>query len=449
VLGAIFPGKVTLGGKEYEKDNWFNVPDSIANSLTRGLHNTPDHPISITRSIVESKFPSPTFKHYNEFSPIVSTHENFDSLGFPADHPGRSKTDTYYVNEKTVLRTHTSAHELAIFGANESVGYTISADVYRRDAIDKTHYPIFHQMEGARMWDRRKAPAGNVVQAIWEDIANLPTHNMIVEDPNPPSHPDRNPLQQGHSYEEAEAIAAHLKRSLELMVAEIFSRAKAAAIAADPNYHDEPLKVRWIEAYFPWTSPSWELEIFWQGDWLEVLGCGVVRQELLENAGVPSQLGWAFGIGLERIAMLLFEIPDIRLFWSQDARFLDQFKGVSSNLETLKRYVPFSKFPACYKDVAFWLQPSSTTTTSAAGGLTPVQSFHENDVMEIVREIGGDVVEDVRKTDEFTHPKTGRKSLCYRINYRSLERTLTNEEANEFHEQVRTALVRRLGVVLR
>lgn len=302
-------------------------------------------------------------------------------------------------------------------------------------------------MEGARVWDRKKVPGGDIVAAVWADVAALPQHNMIVEDPNPPIHPERNPLQHGQTYQEAEAIAAHLKKSLELVVAEIFSRAKAARIAANPDYQDEPLKVRWVEAYFPFTSPSWELEIFWQGDWLEVLGSGVVKQEILENAGVPSQLGWAFGLGLERIAMLLFEIPDIRLFWSQDSRFLDQFKGVSSNLQTLKSFIPFSKYPTCYKDVAFWLK--STSSAAGGGNAANTQDFHENDVMEIVRDIGGDVVEDVRKTDEFTHPKTGRKSLCYRINYRSLERTLRNEEVNGFHERVREALVGKLGVELR
>jgi phenylalanyl-tRNA synthetase alpha chain len=301
-------------------------------------------------------------------------------------------------------------------------------------------------MEGARMWDRRKVPNGDIAAAVWKDIEALPQHNMKVEDPNPPTHPERNPLQKEHSLEEAEAIGAHLKRSLELMVVEIFTRAKRAAIASNPEFMDEPLRVRWIEAYFPFTSPSWELEIFWQGDWLEVLGCGVVKQDIMEKADVPSQLGWAFGIGLERMAMLLFEIPDIRLFWSKDERFLSQFRGLSSNLENLKRFVPFSKFPACYKDVAFWLRSSSS---AAGGGQGGGQDFHENDVMEIVRDIGGDVVEDVVKVDEFTHPKTGRKSLCYRINYRSLERTLTNEEANEFHERVRGALVEKLGVELR
>ena len=298
-------------------------------------------------------------------------------------------------------------------------------------------------MEGGRVWDREQVPNGDIAAAVWKDIEALPTHEMKVEDPNPPTHVERNPLQTEHSIEEAEAIGAHLKRSLELVVVEIFSRAKKAALKANPDYVDEQLRVRWVEAYFPFTSPSWELEIFWQGDWLEVLGCGVVKQEIMTNAGVSSQLGWAFGVGLERIAMLLFEIPDIRLFWSQDERFLSQFRGVTDNPDALKRFVSFSKYPACYKDVAFWLRSSSTT--AGGGGST----FHENDIMEIVRDIGGDNVEDVVKVDEFTHPKTGRKSLCYRINYRSLERTLTNEEANKYHSQVRDALVEKLGVELR
>ena len=75
--------------------------------------------------------------------------------------------------------------------------------------------------------------------------------------------------------------------------------------------------------------------------------------------------------------------------------------------------------------------------------------FHENDIMEIVRDVAGDNVEDVKCIDQFTHPKTGRKSMCYRVNYRSLERTLTNAETNEFHERVREKLVKELGVELR
>jgi len=435
-----------IDGESYYVDEWTNVPASILAFLPRKLHLQPSHPVSITRQVIEKSFPRPIYTHYNEISPIVSVAQNFDSLGFPADHPGRSRTDTYYINKDTVLRTHTSAHEADIFHGNQSEGYTISADVYRRDAIDRSHYPVFHQMEGARMWDRRKVAGGDVAKAVWADLGQLPKHDLEVEDSNPTIHPERNPLQaEYHSTEEVEAIAAHLKRTLERVVVYLFSKAQKAAVAVGntDTSTTEPLKVRWVEAYFPFTSPSWELEVFWQGDWLEVLGCGVSKQELHINAGVPDQLGWAFGVGLERVAMILFSIPDIRLFWSKDQRFLSQF----ASMDQINTYVPFSKHPACYKDVSFWLRSSSS---SAGEGLRAnAQDFHENDFMEIVRDVGGDLVEDVKLTDEFVHPMSGRKSLCYRINYRSLERTLRNQEANQLQKKVEEHLVNKLGVKLR
>lgn len=300
-------------------------------------------------------------------------------------------------------------------------------------------------MEGARIWDRRKVPKGDIASAVNQDLMQILKYSLHVEDPNPTVHPQRNPLQNRHSMNDVEAVATHLKRSLEAVVIEIFSKAKMAALAGGNTTLDpeEPLKVRWIEAYFPFTSPSWELEVFWQGDWLELLGCGVVKQELLIDAGVGDSIGWAFGIGLERVAMLLFSIPDIRLFWSEDPRFLSQF----STLDSIHPFVPFSKHPACYKDVAFWLRSSS----SSAGGGTRnnAQDFHENDMMEIIREVGGSLIEDVKLIDEFSHPVSGRKSLCYRINYCSLERTLWNKEVNELHEKVNRLLAERLAVKLR
>lgn len=435
-----------INGTQYPTDSWTNVPSSILAAVPRKLHLQSSHPVSLTRQLIESRFPSPEYTHYNTFSPAVTVAQNFDSLGFPADHPGRNRTDTYYVNQNTVLRTHTSAHQADSFRKDESEGYTISADVYRRDAIDRSHYPIFHQMEGARMWDRRRMLAGDVAKAVWQDFERLPTTAMEVEDANPTVHPERNPLQaEHHSRGEVEAIASHLKRSLEGVVIELFSKAKEAALAAGNTEVNvgEQLKVRWIEAYFPFTSPSWELEVFWQGDWLELLGCGVVKQDLPINAGVPHKVGWAFGFGLERLAMLMFGIPDIRLFWSKDHRFLSQFSAD----KPIKRFAPFSRYPACYKDIAFWLRSSSS---SAGGGLkSNSQDFHENDMMEVVRDVAGDMVEDVKLVDEFTHPATRRKSLCYRINYRSLERTLRNEEANDLHNGVRAQLVDRYGVELR
>ena len=452
---------LTIDGKPYPADEWTNTPETILSHVGRRLYLDENHPLAITRQLIESQFAGPVFGNYSEKNPVVTTAQNFDVLGFPADHPGRSRTDTYYINQETVLRTHTSAHQQAYFqqisrnehSRPEEVGYTVVADVYRRDAIDRSHYPVFHQMEGAMLWKRPATEplqhATQTASAIWDDVRRIPAHGVPVEDDNPTTHPQRNPLQtEHHSPEEVEAVAAHLKRSLERMVIKIFSeanKAKARAAAAgasqgapEPTAEEEPLRVRWVEAYFPFTSPGWELEVFWQGDWLEVLGCGVIKQDLLVNSSVPDRIGWAFGLGLERIAMLLFNIPDIRLFWSRDERFLSQFRAGE-----VTRFEPFSKHPACYKDVAFWVPGSGR---SAAGGAGPV---HENDIMEIVRGVGGDLVEDVQLIDEFVHPKTSRKSLCYRINYRSLERTLTNEEANEMHDLVREKLVGLLGVELR
>ncbi|KAF2446823.1 phenylalanyl-tRNA synthetase mitochondrial precursor [Karstenula rhodostoma CBS 690.94] len=425
-----------------------NTPSTILSAIPRRLHTQPDHPLTITRQLIESRFPG--YQTHNNLFPIVTTQQNFDSLGFPPDHVGRSRTDTYYLNASTVLRTHTSAHQADTFRKDEADGFLISADVYRRDAIDRSHYPVFHQMEGARTWDRRLAEKQNktLAQLIWEDVAKVPQHSVEVSDPNPTIDAERNPLQDGHTAAETEAIAAHLKRSLEDVVVAIFAAARSASDAAS----DEPLKIRWVEAYFPFTSPSWELEVFWQGDWLEVLGCGIVQQSILNNAAVPHRVGWAFGLGLDRIAMLLYGIPDIRLFWSSDARFLSQFSAAAPPT----RFVPFSKYPACFKDVSFWLRG---TSSSAAGGASPTPTagaagaagagFHENDVMEIARDVCGDVVEDVRLTDEFVHPKSRRRSLCYRVNYRHLERTLTHDEANALHERFRRELVDKLGVELR
>lgn len=129
----------------------------------------------------------------------------------------------------------------------------------------------------------------------------------------------------------------------------------------------------------------------------------------MNHVGQPDKAGWAFGLGLERIAMVLFNIPDIRLFWSKDERFLSQFKSGK-----ITQFQPYSKYPPCYKDMSFWL-PTGTIDLSpgsssgadsassvgagtgagagAAGGKGRI--FHENDYCEIVREVAGDLVENV------------------------------------------------------
>lgn len=460
-----------ISGNPYIFDHTSNVSGSILSLVGRRLYDIPDHPICITRKLIESCFPHPEFNHFTVKDPVVTIHENFDVLGFPASHPGRSRTDTYYVDSQHLLRTHTSAHQHAAFQSLGrevyTTGYTICADVYRRDSIDRSHFPVFHQMEGAKVWGLPEANTRLVAQEMRtaqmaRELDALPQTAISVEDQATEFSRDRNPMQLEHDPVEIQLVVKHLKRSLEYLVAQIY---KASQESLDPAARaaSGPLQVRWIEAYFPFTSPSFELEVLWNGEWLELLGCGVVQQPILNNAGLDHHISWAWGIGIERMAMLLFGIPDIRLFWSDDKRFLRQFtRGKITTFE------PFSKYPPCYKDIAFWINPapagaspvgaaSSSGVAAAAGGdstkaspnETQPAAFHENDIMEIVRDVAGSLAEDVKLVDEFAHPTTGRKSLCYRINYRSLERTLTNDEVNKLHDEVAARMASQFKVELR
>ena len=177
-----------------------------------------------------------------------------------------------------------------------------------------------------------------------------------------------------------------------------------------------PVEKRWADDYFPFTEPSFEMEILYDGDWLEVLGSGVVHTEVLQNVGKEDRRGWAFGLGLERLAMILFKIPDIRLFWTDDERFHSQFKAGE-----ITEFQSYSKYPPCLKDIAFWLP----------------EGFVENDFFEMARGVAGDIVENMDLIDEFTNPKTGRTSKCYRITYRSMDRSLTNEEVDALQDELR------------
>jgi Phenylalanyl-tRNA synthetase alpha subunit len=170
--------------------------------------------------------------------------------------------------------------------------------------------------------------------------------------------------------------------------------------------------IRWVPAYFPFTNPSFELEMYFQDHWVEMLGCGIIQNEIMRNSGrKETEIGWAAGLGIERFAMKLFDIPDVRLFWSTDERFIQQFEPGK-----ITQFKPFSKYPACTKDVSMWIPDINT--------------FEENDIYEIVRNIGGDLIEKVECVDHYHDKKRNRHSKCYRIHYRSLERTLTNEEVN-------------------
>ncbi|TFY62759.1 hypothetical protein EVJ58_g3659 [Rhodofomes roseus] len=393
---ALAPGRPTttnLLGKEYPTDDKTNITPAIVEKLGRKLYLQPSHPLGILRELIESHFNN--FTAHSGFSPIVTPAKNFDDLGFPADHPGRALSDSYYINNESMLRTHTSAHEVEVFARGDR-RWLLTSDVYRRDEIDSTHYPVFHQMEGARVF--RSTPEG--MTELEQDNARLSEHlaqsNIVIEDV-PHSSPT-NPIPSIYSTHDAERMVLNLKLSLNSLMLALFGGRAGSA--------EEPLRVRWIEAYFPFTSPSFEVEVFFHGKWIEILGCGLVQQRTLQLANIPHDVSWAFGLGLERIAMILFAIPDIRLFWSTDSRFLDQF--TPGKISTFKSY---SKYPPCHKDVSFWL---------------PSEGLHDNDVFDLVRDVVGDLAEDVKMIDGFTHPKTQRTSRCYRINYRSMDKYVSD-----------------------
>lgn len=345
-----------------------NVTPFIQSKIGRNLHLLKENPIGQMKALIESYFiQNHQFTVYDNLSPIVTTVQNFDNLLTPLEHVSRSPTDTYYISETHILRSHMTAHQTNLIQSGVT-SFLMAGDVYRRDEVDATHYPVFHQIDGVKLWN------------------SIVDSSVIMED---------------------------LKQHLGGMIQEIFGN----------------VKMRWIDAYFPFTEPSLELEILFEGSWLEVLGCGQIRPEIIANCGKNKTTGWAFGIGLERLAMVLYDIPDIRLFWSDDRRFLDQFTSGKP-----VKFKPFSKYPPCYKDIAFIL---------------PESGFHENDINSIIREVAGDIVESVERIDAFTNPKTGKTSNCYRINYRHMSRSLTNAEVNILQEQVKVDIVSKLHVVLK
>lgn len=120
--------------------------------------------------------------------------------------------------------------------------------------------------------------------------------------------------------------------------------------------------------------------------------------------GVTDKIGWAFGLGLERISMILYSIPDIRLFWSTDPRFLTQFKA-NGLIPTFK---PYSKYPSCFKDVSFWTEENA--------------SIHENDFCDLVRDVAGDIVEDVKKVRVSVRCLPYLTVACYRLTRLSTQR---------------------------
>jgi phenylalanyl-tRNA synthetase alpha chain len=233
------------------------------------------HPLTIVRDKMVDIFSRLGFV-ISEGPEIVDDWHNFTALNMPEDHPARDMQDTFFVskNPDLVMRTHTSSVQVQIMQSQKPPIRTISPGrVFRKDS-DATHSPVFHQVEGL--------------------------------------------------YVDENVSFADLKQTLFYFVQEMFG---------------EGTKIRFRPSYFPFTEPSAEMDISGlrlnaatgkeEETWIEVLGCGMVDPAVLENCGIDSEKyrGFAFGIGIERMAMVKYNIQDIRLFYENDLRFLAQFKS--------------------------------------------------------------------------------------------------------------------------
>lgn len=356
--------------KIIEKDEFSNVPEKILSSIGENIYKNPSHPIGIISNLIKSFFSKKSFSIHDSLSPIVNKKDCFYDLLVDNSNETISPKNTYYINKDHVLRTHMTTHDVELLKKNEKSFISIG-DVYRRDTVDATHYPVFHQVDGVKVFTSTSK----------------------------------------------EEVFSDLKATIENLIKSILKT---------------DVQMKWVDAYFPFTEPSAELEIFYEEKWLEILGCGVLRDGVLSNAGIDykQNTAWAFGIGIERLAMTLFDIKDIRLFWSKDKRFLDQFKNGE-----ISKFKSYSKFPTCFKDFSFYLDEK--------------EGFVETDFHELVRNIGGDIVEEVRLIDVFKNQKTSLVSHCYRVNFRDMDRSLTNEEINDIQFKIREGIVNDLHLKLR
>jgi len=202
---------------------------------------------------------------------VESEYYCFDALNTPEDHPARDTQDTFYLNGAggQLLRTHTSSVQIRLMKKQAPpVRIVAPGRVYRRDTPDATHNPTFHQIEGL--------------------------------------------------YVDREVTAGDLKGTVEYVFRQLLG---------------EETRIRFRPHYFSYTEPSFEIDFSntltkrMGKEWLEIAGCGMVHPQVFENVGYDPEIwtGWAFGFGIERIAMIRYGIPDIRLFYENDARFLRQF----------------------------------------------------------------------------------------------------------------------------
>ncbi|MBZ3885631.1 Phenylalanine--tRNA ligase, mitochondrial [Sciurus carolinensis] len=302
------PGSVTeLLGKSYPQDDHTNLTQKVLSRVGRNLHNQRHHPLWLIKERVKEhfykqyvgRFGTPLFSVYDDLCPVVTTWQNFDSLLIPADHPSRKKGDNYYLNRTHMLRAHTSAHQWDLLHAGLDA-FLVVGDVYRRDQIDSQHYPVFHQLEGVRLFSQHE---------LFADIKDGDCLKLF-EQSSRSAH-----KQEMHTMEALKLVEFDLKQTLTRLVAHLFG--DELPTSKDPRWQeyeglsrassdgrcnadlrqaygfvgpDCGLEIRWVECYFPFTHPSFEMEINFHGEWLEVLGCGVMEQQLVNSGRRESHV---------------------------------------------------------------------------------------------------------------------------------------------------------------
>jgi phenylalanyl-tRNA synthetase alpha chain len=337
--------------------------------------NSPIH------EIVERILAEPDFKNFDivKSPEVVSTEVCFDLYNFAPNHPARSHSDTYFVDDKNILRPHTTVMWYYYLNqpevkkrmeAGEAVGFFSFGKVYRKDEIDRNHMNVFHQMDGGFLIPKNKKIIGiDDLQKVLADIAKA-----------------------------------------------IFG----------PD-----IKYRFNKDTFPYTDPSLEMEVEIGGRWIEVLGCGIMTDTIIKNLGLDPEKwsNWAFGFGLERLAIISMDLPDIRLLWSEDERVLKQLK-------LGQKFVEVSKYPPIVRDISFIVK----------------NDFIPNDYFDFVREVAPGIIEQVELLDKYENAaKFGQDKLsyAYRITYRSLDRTLTAEEIDQIHKKIESETTRIFGGTIR
>ena len=256
--------KIKLFEQEYEVDEWTNINQNIKDRLNRNLLHQKYHPLNHLANKIKYFFyknyinrsGTPLFSIYDSFKPIVTVEQNFDSLLTPKDHVSRSKKDNFYINKNYLLRAHTTAHDNELIRSGLNAFLTFG-DVYRRDEIDSKHYPIFHQCDGVRLYDKNDLfkDSGDQYEIFEKSESGLVKTNE---------------KQKEYTLDATKLAELELKNVLINLVQFIFGASNK-------------LNYKWIETTFPFTHPSWELEIEYKGSWYEVLGCGILQRDILRN----------------------------------------------------------------------------------------------------------------------------------------------------------------------